>query len=118
LAFRRDGFRTGDIFAVRLAPAVAGATVAISKEFFKAEVADWAKKMDVEPKEVRVRPMTTKWGSCSTAGRANFDLGLLKQPADFRKEIIVYELLHLKVPNHGKLFKALLKAYLAKSAFA
>jgi hypothetical protein len=30
-----------------------------------------------------------------------------------RKEIIIHELLHLKVPNHGKLFKALLKAYMA-----
>jgi len=26
----------------------------------------------------------------------------------------VEELLHLKVPNHGKLFKALLKSYLAE----
>jgi predicted metal-dependent hydrolase len=29
-------------------------------------------------------------------------------------EIVIHELLHLKVPNHGKLFKALLKAYMAK----
>jgi hypothetical protein len=27
--------------------------------------------------------------------------------------VIVHELLHLKVPNHGKLFRALMKAYLA-----
>jgi hypothetical protein len=37
----------------------------------------------------------------------------LRQPAAFRREVIVHELLHLKVPNHGPLFKALLKAYLA-----
>jgi len=29
-------------------------------------------------------------------------------------EVIVHELLHLKVPNHGKVFRALLKAYLAE----
>jgi predicted metal-dependent hydrolase len=28
-------------------------------------------------------------------------------------EVIVHELLHLKVPNHGKVFRALLKAHLA-----
>lgn len=28
------------------------------------------------------------------------------------REVLVHELLHLKVPNHGRLFKALLKAYL------
>lgn len=35
-------------------------------------------------------------------------------PTKVRKRVIVEELLHLKVPNHGKLFKALLKAYLGK----
>jgi predicted metal-dependent hydrolase len=88
------------------------AVVPISKEVFKAEVAAWAQKMKVVPKEVHIRPMATKWGSCSTAGRVSFDLELLAQPGEFRKEIIVHELLHLRVPNHGKLFKAMLKAYL------
>ena len=66
----------------------------------------------VEPREVRIRPMTRKWGSCSTAGRLTLDEGLTKQAAEFRKEVIVHELLHLKVPNHSKLFKVLLRAYL------
>lgn len=96
--------------------ATTGTTVPVSKEVFKAEVAEWAKKLRVEPREVHVRPMTTKWGSCSTAGRATFDLDLLAQPYKFRKDVIVHELLHLKVPNHGKLFKALLKAYLGKES--
>ena len=52
-----------------------------------------------------------KWGSCSTAGRLTFDADLLRQPAQFRKRVIVEELLHLKVPNHGKLFRSLLRAY-------
>jgi len=30
----------------------------------------------------------------------------------FREYVIVHELLHLKVPNHGKLFKTLLRAYI------
>jgi predicted metal-dependent hydrolase len=90
------------------------ASVPISKEVFKAEVAAWASIMKVEPKEIHVRPMARKWGSCSTTGRVSFDLGLLAEPYRLRKEIIVHELLHLKVPNHGKLFKALLKAYMAK----
>ena len=29
-------------------------------------------------------------------------------------EVIVEELVHLKVPNHGKLFKALVRIYLAE----
>jgi predicted metal-dependent hydrolase len=92
------------------------ASVPISKEVLKAEIAVWAQTMKVEPREVHVRPMHRKWGSCSAAGRVSFSLDLLGEPYKARKEIIVHELLHLKVPNHGKLFKALLKAYMAMDA--
>jgi len=88
---------------------------AVSKDIFKAEVRAWATRIGVEPKELHVRPMSRKWGSCSTAGRVTFDADLMSQPADFRKEVIVHELLHLKVPNHGKLFRSLLRAYLGKT---
>ncbi len=82
-------------------------------EVFKAEVSAWAKKIGVEVKQVHVRPMSKKWASCSSKGRLTFNTALLEEPAAFRREVIVHELLHLKVPNHGKVFKALLKAYLA-----
>lgn len=32
-----------------------------------------------------------------------------------RRRVIVHELLHLKIPNHGPLFKALEKAYLKEA---
>lgn len=79
---------------------------------FHSEVAVWAKRIGVAPKEIRLRPMKRKWASCSSRGRLTFDTALLNEPAAFRREVIVHELLHLKVPNHGKLFKSLLKTYL------
>ncbi len=49
-------------------------------------------------------------------GRRTLTFGskLFHQPTGFRARVIVEELLHLKVPNHGKLFKALLRSYLAE----
>lgn len=88
----------------------------VSKDIFKAEVKAWGQRIGVEPKEVHVRPMKRKWGSCSTLGRVTFNSDLLSESAAFRKRVIVEELLHLKVPNHGKLFKALLKTYLGGHA--
>jgi hypothetical protein len=85
---------------------------AIPRELLRSEILAWAKRIGVEPKEIRIRPMTRKWGSCSTAGRVTLSDDLLSQPADFRKKIIVHELVHLKVPNHGSLFKALVKSFL------
>ncbi len=34
----------------------------------------------------------------------------MRQSAEFRAEVIVHELLHLKIPNHGLLFRALARA--------
>lgn len=88
----------------------------VSKDVFKAEVRAWAERIGVAPKELHIRPMTRKWGSCSTSGRLTFDTGLLREPASFRRKVIVHELLHLKVPNHGKVFRALYRAYLGEAA--
>jgi predicted metal-dependent hydrolase len=81
-------------------------------EVFKAEVVAWARRIGVEPKAVAIRPMKRKWASCSSKGNLTFDTALLRQPAEFRRKAIVHELLHLKVPNHGKLFRALERNYL------
>ncbi len=41
-----------------------------------------------------------------------FDGNLLRQHVEFRKPVIVEELLHFRVPNHGKVFNTLLGVYL------
>jgi predicted metal-dependent hydrolase len=87
----------------------------IPAQVFKAEVLSWAKRIGVEPKEIRLRLMKSKWASCSSNGRLTFNTEILQQPATFRSEAIVHELLHLKVPNHGKLFKNLMRAFLSRN---
>jgi hypothetical protein len=78
---------------------------------FKAEVHKWALKIGVQPKRVQVQSMRKKWASCSRAGRLCFSKDLFEEDAAFRVVVIVHELLHLQVPNHGKLFKSLMNAY-------
>jgi hypothetical protein len=58
--------------------------------------------------------MTRKWASCSSKGRLTFSFELLNKPEDFRAKVIVHELLHLKYPNHNKMFTSLLTAYLSR----
>ena len=89
---------------------------AVPAAVFRAEVETWARRIGVEPKEIRLRPMKRKWASCSSAERLTFDTGLLHQPAEFRAVAVVHELLHLKVPNHGRLFRSLLRSHLAERA--
>jgi predicted metal-dependent hydrolase len=58
--------------------------------------------------------MRSRGVSSLTAGRLTFNAELLSASAEVRKEVIVHELLHLKVPNHGKVLRALLRAYLGR----
>lgn len=52
--------------------------------------------------------MTRKWGSCSTGGIVTLAEDLADQAEEFQDFVIAHELLHLRVPNHGKLFKAMM----------
>ena len=79
---------------------------------FKDSVRSWGNKIGVNPKRVQVQKMTKKWASCSSKGQITFSTDLLKQEKAFREVVIVHELLHLNVGNHGKLFKSLMNAYL------
>lgn len=83
-----------------------------AKEQFKSEIARWAAVMKVKPIQICVQRMTKKWASCSSKGRVCFSADLLQESETFQKYVIVHELLHLQVPNHGKLFKSLMGAYM------
>jgi hypothetical protein len=81
------------------------------KEEFKARVLEWADKLDVKAHSLAVRPMRRKWASCSMAGNLNFNMDLLGLDRELGDYVIVHELLHFSVPNHGKLWKSLMRAH-------
>jgi hypothetical protein len=62
--------------------------------------------------EIHIRAMRSKWASISTDGRLTMDSSIFNLRDGLCDYIIVHELLHLKVRNHGKLFKSLMHAYL------
>lgn len=83
-----------------------------SKAEFKARVLQWSARLNVEVRSLAVRPMRNKWASCSTAGSLNFNAELLLMERELGDYVIVHELLHFSVPNHGKLWKSLMRAHL------
>lgn len=68
-------------------------------------------KLHVNPTVVRVQEMSRKWGSCSSRGTVTLAADLVDQEERFQDFVIVHELLHLRFPTHGRLFKALLTAH-------
>ena len=86
----------------------------MNSDTFKTEVRKLADNIGVSVKEIHIRSMKNKWASCSSKGRLTFDPLLLTEKSSKRNEAILHELLHLRYPNHGKMFNKMLKLYLKK----
>lgn len=81
------------------------------EDSFRREISRWAEKVGAHPREVRIQRMTRSWASSSPRGRICFSMDLLGQGKRLQQAVIVHELLHLRIRNHGKLFKSLMNAY-------
>lgn len=75
---------------------------------------EWARELVVDARSIYIRPMRRKWESCSTAGTLIFNDELLGMPKELGDYVIVHEVLHFSVPNHGKLWKSLMRAHLGE----
>lgn len=84
-----------------------------SKEEFKERVREWAQKLDVDVRVISIRTMKNKWASYTKATELLiFNGQVLQMDRDVGDYVIVHELLHFRAPNHGKLWKSLMRAYL------
>ncbi len=84
-----------------------------SEQDLRRRTLEWAGRLKVSPRTVRVQAMRRKWGSCSSAGTVTLARDLAAQETRFQDFVIVHELLHLRFTSHshGKLFKAVMSAH-------
>src|SRR2546426_554496 len=75
-------------------------------------VRHWAAKIGVKAPQIHLRDMRRKWASLSTVGRLTLNTELLELPKDLGEFVIVHEIVHILAPNHGKVFKSFMHAYL------
>jgi predicted metal-dependent hydrolase len=73
---------------------------------------NWAARVGVKVPQIHLRQMSRKWASISTAGRLTLNIELLDLPKELGEFVIVHEILHIIAPNHGKVFKSFMLAYL------
>lgn len=77
-------------------------------EALKRRTMAWAVRLRVNPRVIRVQEMRRKWGSCSSSGTVTLSMALATASERFQDYVIVHELLHLRYPTHGRLFKAVM----------
>ena len=87
-------------------------TAEVSTEDLKALVSTWSERIGVQIKRVQIRSMRNKWASCSTNGTLTLSADLVRLPSDLVDYVICHELVHLRIPAHGKGFRALMGCYI------
>jgi predicted metal-dependent hydrolase len=73
----------------------------------------WEKITGFHCSEWRTKCMKTRWGTCNTQNnRIWFNILLAQKDIKCLEYIILHELAHTKVRNHGKDFKAIMNTYM------
>ena len=94
---------------------------AIFEKFYRSELRNrvpsllerWQKKVDVRVKEVKIKKMKTKWGTCNPKDRRIWlNLELAKKPLHCIDYVFVHELVHLIEKNHSERFMQFLESVL------
>ncbi len=76
-----------------------------AEQYFKKVLAKYQPIVNKEIKQVRIRKMKTRWGSCNPEkSYINLNSELIKAPIQCIEYVIFHELAHLIHPNHDKGF--------------
>lgn len=84
----------------------------LTPDTLRSMVDHWSEVMGIYPQRVTVRDMYRKWGSCSSKGNITLNTALCRVSPELAEYVVVHELAHLRVFNHGKEFKALMSDHL------
>ena len=85
----------------------------ILKAEIKKYLPKWERKTRLYCDSWQTKYMTTRWGTCNTHTRKLwFNLQLAKKPIWCIEYVILHELAHLQVKNHGSDFIAILDRYM------
>ena len=93
------------------------------QEFYRSELKEcltklfekWSSKLELSDFTWQIKLMRTQWGSCTKKSHTLlFNLELARVPKECIEYVVVHELTHLTVENHGKVFEALMTVRLPR----
>ena len=86
---------------------------ALLKEKIALYLPKWEEITGLRPESWQVKNMTTRWGTCNVSARRIWiNLELAKKPIECLEYVILHELAHLRVYNHGKDFAAIMDRHM------
>jgi len=92
-------------------PPLADRTEQECRELVRAEAGRIAADEGFEPARIRVAGQRTRWGSCAPSGTVSLNWRLALAPPAVLDYVVIHELCHLREPNHGPRFWALVELH-------
>ena len=87
-------------------------TATLTPQALRDLVTTWAERIGVQVERIYIREMRTKWASCSSRGTITLSRDLLQLPRDMVEYVVCHELVHVKIPGHGKGWQVLMSIHL------
>ena len=93
----------------------------VLEKWFREKISSILEKITVEtgekvgylPKEIKVRSMKSRWGSCNTTRKIiTYNLHLIEKPLSAIEYVVLHELSHLPYPHHQKEFWNFVEKYM------
>ena len=75
-----------------------------ARKILEGRISQLAEKHGFEYNRVSIRKQKTRWGSCSTRNNISLNMNLLHLPKELMDYVLLHELVHTRVKNHGKDF--------------
>ena len=105
--------RAGEVLEVGGTPAAARTAIERwyrrqARQRIRAALDDHAGRLGLAGRSMAIRDQRTRWASCSPLGNLSFSWRLVLAPREVLNYVVIHELCHLRVPNHGKDFWRLL----------
>lgn len=86
-----------------------------AKRYLPGRTRELSAQLGYSCKAITIKNNRTNWGSCSSLKNINLNLHLMRLPDRMIDYIIVHELVHTIIPNHGPIFKEKLKSHFPDS---
>jgi len=74
------------------------------REVIHRKLEAYVSRVDGDYEKVFIRDQDTRWGSCSSKNNLNFNWRLILGPDHVLDYLVVHEIVHLEIKNHGQTF--------------
>lgn len=75
-----------------------------AKRLLTARLAELAQRHGYTYRRVRIANQKSRWGSCSGRNTISLNVQLLRLPTELHDYVILHELVHTRIKNHGAAF--------------